>query len=686
MYTFTYGGKDGQEYQLTEAPDMVVVRTTGGELAAQPLSSNSRSLMSHLIPIASFPEADVTVYRVVCHGAESVLHVRNTLRRTLSEEENVRFAGRVLRDQRTGTIFIYTENIFVQFKPEVSEADCRSVLEQEGLSIKEKLVFADNAFFAKAPEGTGAQVFDLANKLLEREDVLTCHPELVREKKHKATVVHPMQWHLRETSINGFPIEQHVSIDAAWSVHRGDGITIAVIDDGVDDLHEEFRIPGKVVFPRNTVRDRDDARPQYSRDNHGTACAGVACAAGQKKAAGVAPEARLMPIVSGGLGSLAEAKAFGWAADKGADVISCSWGPYDGDWSNPEDPTHTRPFPLPDSTRLALDYATRTGRDGKGCVITWAAGNGNEDVKYDGYASYPKVIAVAACNDQGKRSVYSDYGDAVWCCFPSNDFYAPQFNHPRPLTPGIWTTDRSGADGYNRGGIDAEHSWGDRAGHYTARFGGTSSACPGVAGVAALMLGVNPDLTWEAVKTLIRQSCERIDEDRGGYDGRGHSIFYGYGRLNAAMAVRNAQATLNQDDDFDVEGTAYFNYASAVPIREGQFTQDAYAYNRLVGLRLNLTPWHPGLGIRYRVFVHRLGPSRWAENGQWAGTNDRRRKLIGFQAELTGALAERYTVRYRAKRHNRTIPAEGQDGSVCGTDSLRGAALEEIRISVDPKK
>ena len=68
-------------------------------------------------------------------------------------------------------------------------------------------------------------------------------------------------------------------------------------------------------------------------DNHGTPCACVAAASGIK-ASGVAPEAMLMPIrLRSGLGSMSEATAFKWAVDHGADIISCSWGPDDGDWA-----------------------------------------------------------------------------------------------------------------------------------------------------------------------------------------------------------------------------------------------------------------------------------------------------------------------------------------------------------------
>ncbi|MEM9869239.1 MAG: S8 family serine peptidase, partial [Bacteroidota bacterium] len=147
---------------------------------------------------------------------------------------------------------------------------------------------------------------------------------------------------------------------------------------------------------------------------------------------------------------------------------------------------------------------------------------------------------IAACNDTGKRSVYSDFGREVFCSFPSGDQEYPLFDHPRPITPGIWTTDIQGQAGYNGGSISDNPMVGDAAGNYTATFGGTSSACPGAAGVIALVLSVNPDLNLEGVKDVIRQSCDQIDIDNGNYDTNGHSIYYGYGRINALKAVENA--------------------------------------------------------------------------------------------------------------------------------------------------
>jgi subtilisin family serine protease len=682
MYSIRYGGRDGQLIQLVEATDLVVIRTqTGKSLADVNLSDASREAASTLSPVAAFPEADVVVYKILEAKHSLVKTLRNTIRRLFKKEPSIRFAGRVLKDAQTGSIYVYTENFFVKFKDEISPERCEAILKEQKLEIAEKLTFATNAYFAKAPEGTGLDIFKIAEILIELPEMEYCHPELVQEKRYKA--IHPMQWHLINTKINGSTIEQNVQAEAAWKISRGLGATIAVIDDGVDIDHPEFNQTGKVVAPRDTIRNTDDPRPRGFGDNHGTACAGVACAAGIGKASGVAPDAKLMPIRSGGLGSMAEAKAFAWAADNGADVISCSWGPADGDWSNPNDPIHQINFPLPDSARLAIDYALKNGRKGKGCVIVWAAGNGNESVDLDGYAAYAPIIAVAACNDRGKRSVYSDFGKAVWCAFPSNDIFAPNLEPTRPLTPGIWTTDRMGGRGYNVGVTNAENTIGDKEGNYTATFGGTSSACPGVAGVAALMLAVNPELSASQVKNLIKSACDKIDQNGGNYDAKGHSQLYGYGRINALKAVQLAKDSGSTPlEDLNVSGKAYFNRESSVVLQEGQFTKDAFASNRLLGLELKVEPESSNIGIQYRLFIQNLGGTAFVQNGAFAGTDDARRKVIGFQITLFGPQASLYKVLYSAKLQGKSTIASGQDGSICGTSGLTGNAILEVMIEI----
>jgi subtilisin family serine protease len=533
MVSCRFGGEAGFELELRDHEDLVVIRTNrrGARHDQSPLNRSSRQAMGRLEPLFGFSAAGVGVYRAPAGESQELASV-------VDEDPEVQFAGRGLRDQ-FGEPVVYTENAFVRFGEDVGEERVQEIVADVGLSVKRPLSYAGNAYFLGAPERTGRRVFEMVEALLRRDDVELCHPELARRIAYRTTSpaqAFPQEWHLHATAIGGQRVDAHANVVPAWPASRGDGVVIAVIDDGVDVEHVEFSSPDKIVAPRSVGQPgSDDARPGHG-DNHGTACSGVACADGRDGATGVAPAARLMPLrFVSALGSQDEADAFAWAADHGADVISCSWGPPDGRWWDPDDPAHDAVVPLPDSTRLAIDHAVANGRDGRGCVITWAAGNGNESVDNDGYASYEKVIAVAACNDVGQKSAYSDHGEAIWCAFPSS--------HGLPsLTPGIWTTDRSGHEGYNPGSA----SMGDEAGDYTSSFGGTSSSCPGVAGVVALVLAANPGLRWDEVKDLLRRSCDRIDDVPGEYDGHGHSRHYGYGRINAHTAVMQALEALGE--------------------------------------------------------------------------------------------------------------------------------------------
>ncbi|MGE3819721.1 MAG: S8 family serine peptidase [Isosphaeraceae bacterium] len=532
-----FGKKDEPGFELVESDDMIAVRTRSRRSIRRegtvltPFAAEVRDGSL----VAAFPAAGVEIYRVPPERRSLALR-----KEALRASPDVRFAGGVLVDPGVNEPVLYTENLFIKFRDDADPDDCLAVLREAGLQVKSTPSYAANAYFAAAPEGVGTRVFQIAQDLLARADVEYCHPELIRPREPKG--IFPQQWHLQTGTVGGVLVNASANVASAHELTRGEGITVAVIDDGVDIDHPEFAGPGKVVAPRDATRNSDDPRPKddnpLSPDDHGTACSGVAVGNGALGASGVAPKARLMPIrLASGLGSIEESNAFHWAADHGADVISCSWGPTDGRWFDPTDPRHNRRVELPASTRLAIEYAVANGRGGKGCVILFAAGNGNESVENDGYASFEKVIAVAACNDRGKRSVYSDFGEAVWCAFPSNDIAFAPLNVPAPLTPGIWTTDRVGPLGYNPG----SPQFGDDAGLFANDFGGTSSACPGAAGVAALALAVNPELKWHEVKDVLKRCCDGIDPQGGQYDARGHSPLYGFGRLNARAAAELAK-------------------------------------------------------------------------------------------------------------------------------------------------
>jgi subtilisin family serine protease len=701
MYKVKFGGKKGKSFNLVESPDLVAIRTKNNqELESLVVSKESKAIINDSTMVAEFPEAGVSIRRVNMESElESTVNMRDQARTTLKQEKDIKFAGRVLQEEKTGQVMLYTENFFVKFLDKISEKECLSVIEKYHLKIKNKLVFATNSYFVQAPEGTGLEVFNIAEHLLSEKSVEFCHPEIVQERRFKA--IHPLQWHLSKTVFEGKEINQSVEIEKAWAFTKGKGITIAIVDDGVDVTHPEFA--GRIVHQRDVTMEINDGMPKKDDDNHGTACAGVAAGAGLPGgASGTAPEAFIMPIrLSSGLGSMAEANAFAWAADNGADVISCSWGPTDGNWWDLSDPTHTKLTPLPDSTRLAMDYALTKGRKGSGCVILFAAGNGNEDTRFDGYASNPNIITVAASNDTGKRSVYSDYGKSVWVTFPSGDFAFKVFKHPSPIMAGIRTTDRVAASGYTPE-------------NYVNSFGGTSSSCPGMAGLVALMLAVNPKLTPPEVKEIIKNSCEVIDKSEGEYDANGHSIYYGYGRINAGLLLKNTvkagkskenttpqikEQSLNsttktpqkqvnspKTDSItpgpSVEGTVKFSSVGEVRLKQGELVGNFVSAKKIVGFSLRLKAAEKGLKLRYKANVAGEGIIENVSEGDFIGSDTGRKKLIGFALNLEGPGAEKYEVEYSARFQKSNDLLKAKNGVFCGTDKKTGNTLEAIEVNI----
>ena len=347
------------------------------------------------------------------------------------------------------------------------------------------------------------------------------------------------QWHLHNDSSNtAVTGNDHAHVAEAWEVMQafkgnlgGKGVKLAIVDDGFDLDHEDFA--GRFTDGYDFVDDDND--PTYNPnkrpypDEHGTSCAGVAGAATDNGTgvAGACPNCTLIPIrmdMDGYSLDNAAIESFEWAAGAGADIISNSWGPADNGGAVDMGST---------LKNLVANLAT-TGRNGRGIVILFAAGNGDESIDgnrtRDGFANNENVLAIGATNASGTRAYYSDYGKSLDFMAPSCDY---SNNGYGDLIDGIWTIDNTGRDGYNSG----KSSLGDSKGNYTNDFGGTSSACPLAAGITGLILSANKSLTRDDIYEIYTETSDKV----GGVSyTNGFNEKYGYGRINACEAVKKA--------------------------------------------------------------------------------------------------------------------------------------------------
>src|SRR5262245_34942588 len=255
MYFVQYGGKGGTKYSLQESDSLIAVRTHSRDVAlgapqeAAPLSPASLAILSEFDPVAHFHVAGVEVFKA--RKERRTKSLRDTARRTLKKDVAVRFAGRVLVEPKSQAPVLYTENCFIKFQDDVKPSEIKRLLKKYNFKGKRMLGYARNAWFISAPEGIGLELFDLVSKFFKEDAVELLHPELIRRVAHKEAFVN--QWHLKKTRIGTTDVNAHANVEAAWSLADGTGVTIAVIDDGVDLDHEEFRGSSKILAPRDVT-------------------------------------------------------------------------------------------------------------------------------------------------------------------------------------------------------------------------------------------------------------------------------------------------------------------------------------------------------------------------------------------------------------------------------------------------
>lgn len=518
LRTIYYQGKDTKAFHLVESAQLFILRVKRGYSPS--MVFNQATGMSPFIDRieekAQFVDSRAYVYKF--NGSSNHRDEVKTLIRS-SCQHMIEYVGTLLEFSNSHIYQIYTGNLFIKFKDELALTEQKKFLKKYNLEVKRKLKNGIAGYFCSPKEDQHKEIFQYCINLLDKREVQFCHPELVTELRpskgfenelpiEESTL--PRDWWLRK-----------VQAFEAWKTTKGKDITIAIIDDGIEANHPAFR--GKFVCPRD-MRDEEGSKFPLHTGNqgHGTACASIASSS-DPFSYGVAPESKIMPIRITGLGSVLQAEAIYWAVDNGADVISCSWGPPDGRID--DDADNNSLFPLPDHTRLAFEYAVKKGRNGRGCSIFFAAGNGKEYFSKDGYASAKEVMAISSINYQNIPTSYADYGNPLLCVFPSGDAIKIANTGKYDYT-GIFVADRIGEKGYDPT-------------DYYALFTGTSASCPGVAGIAALMYSINPNLTRDDIEKIITQSCEKL----GGIESytNNYNQYYGNGMLNALQAVQNTK-------------------------------------------------------------------------------------------------------------------------------------------------
>ena len=387
-----------------------------------------------------------------------------------------------------------------------------------------------------------------------------------------------------------------MQITDAWDLTTGSpDIKIAVLDSGTDTNHIDLEanlLPG---FDGTGDGSKGYPNETYSSDSHGTATAGIIAAVGDNAEGviGVAYSCKIIPVkifyyveFGGDVIPLTSAEAgidgMLWALNEAnADILSNSWGLRETDIVLLGIDTAM--------SNLTITEGVLNGRDGKGTPMLFSSGN-----EYDDFsiwpASHPLTISVGASSMCDELKAPTDCSPEGW--WGSN--YGENLD---VVAPGVkvLTTDMSGALGYN-----------DFVDNNYSMFNGTSAACPNAAGVMALILSVDPELSSYDARAILSVTAEKVGDYT--YDTPMDFGFWsekmGYGRVNAYEAVyyTNFSTGIKQDATqkiaqiYDQNGTSVLVLNNSEPAHiklfqvSGQFVAETIAVSNLTLNDLVQTP------------------------------------------------------------------------------------------------
>ena len=411
-----------------------------------------------------------------------------------------------------------------------------SYAERYGLRVVKEVSLMPLWFILSISSETGMNALDVANALWESGIFAASSPDM-----SSCNLLYcsndpefDKQWGLYNSNYAGIDI----SACNAWDISTGKNVKIAIVDTGIKQNHRDLsdNIIGELSYNTET------GLPYYfDEDNHGTHCAGIAAAMkdNETDVAGVAPEAKIIPIYS----SLDDrrtnlqtelASGIEWAYEVGADIISCSWGGF-------------APNSILDE---AINKALTLGREGRGCIVTFATGNDSiPSISYPANCN-DTILAVGSIKKTG-RIAKSNYGTGLDLVAPGDSIFSTVVDH---------------TIGY---------------------MSGTSMACPHVAGVAALVLERNPELTVTEVNSILCRNAKKISGvnfDETKPDGTWNEQ-YGYGLVDAYSSVINTPEIVYIQND-SITGTRII---SADKIYVGEDVTDRKEYGDVILGQGNIT-------------------------------------------------------------------------------------------------